>query len=119
MTSGREVNVRELKARATAILRCVEAGECVTVTRRGQAVAILQPIHAASGTQRPGTAESIYQALQRQIGARVPGLLRATPTQAAREFDRISRKIKRVLPYPSWRDMDRAVKGDRLGLSRQ
>lgn len=119
MTSSREVNVRELKARATAILRRVEAGECVTVTRRGRAVAVLQPIHVASDAQRPETAESIYQALQRQIGARVPGLPRATPIQAVREFDRISRKIKRVLPYPSWRDMDRALKGDRFGLSRQ
>lgn len=119
MTSGREVNVRELKARATAILRRVEAGEPVTVTRRGRAVAVLHPISVTSAPPAPEAAQSIYRAFQRQIGARLPGLLQVTPTEAVREFDRISRKIKRALSFPSWRDMDRAVKGDRFGLSRQ
>jgi hypothetical protein len=34
------------------------------------------------------------------------------------EFERISRKAARTLPYRSWQEMDRASKGDRFGLSR-
>ena len=38
---------------------------------------------------------------------------------AQREFERISRKIVGRIPYRDWREMDRAAKGDRFGLSRQ
>lgn len=38
-----EVNVAEAKANLSELLRRVEAGEAVTITRRGLPVAVLQP----------------------------------------------------------------------------
>ena len=38
-----EVNVAEAKAKLSELLRRVEAGEAVTITRRGLPVAVLQP----------------------------------------------------------------------------
>jgi hypothetical protein len=63
--------------------------------------------------------DSIYRSLQRQIQARIPGLRRQSEAIARRDFERISRKIARTLPYKTWQEMDRAAKGDRFGLSRQ
>lgn len=114
MESSGEVSVRELKNQTTAILRRVEAGERVTVTKRGRAIATIEP----ASRVRAATRESIYQNLQRQIEARAPALRRASVAARRREFARISRKIVRTLSYKDWREMDRALKGDRCGLSR-
>jgi len=46
-------------------------------------------------------------------------LRRTSVLTAQREFERISRKIAGRIPYRNWREMDRAAKGDRFGLSRQ
>ena len=40
-------------------------------------------------------------------------------TAARRDFERISRKIARTLPYRDWQEMDQVAKGDRFGFSRQ
>jgi prevent-host-death family protein len=109
-----EVSVRELKNQTTGILRRVEAGERVRVTRRGRVIAMLSP--ASEAERRPS--DSIYQHLRRQIEARNPILRKRKAREAARDFDRISRKIARTIPYRDWREMDRALKGDRFGLSR-
>jgi prevent-host-death family protein len=107
-----KVTVRELKNQTTAILRRVEGGEAVAVTRRGQVIATIGP---ASGPP-PMASDSIYRQLQRQIETRRPGPVSEIARRA--EFERISRKAARSLPYRSWREMDRAAKGDRFGLSR-
>jgi prevent-host-death family protein len=107
-----KVTVRELKNQTTAILRRVEGGEAVAVTRRGQVIATIGP---ASGPP-PMASDSIYRQLQRQIETRRPG--HGSEIAQRAEFERISRKAARSLPYRSWREMDRAAKGDRLGLSR-
>ncbi|MFQ5667368.1 MAG: type II toxin-antitoxin system Phd/YefM family antitoxin [Candidatus Binatia bacterium] len=57
MESSGEVSVRELKNQTTAILRRVEAGERVTVTKRGRAIATIEP----ASRVRAATRESIYQ----------------------------------------------------------
>jgi prevent-host-death family protein len=64
-----KVTVRELKNQTTAILRRVEGGEAVAVTRRGQVIATIGP---ASGPP-PMASDSIYRQLQRQIETRRPG----------------------------------------------
>ena len=114
MAGSSEVSVRELKNQATAILRRVEAGERVTITKRGHVVATLQP--AADVMSR--ASDSIYRHLRRQIETRTPALRRMSTAAARREFERISRKIAKTTPYKTWREMDRAAKGDRFGLSR-
>jgi len=63
--------------------------------------------------------DSIYRSLQRQIDARNPGSASMSEAAAKREFERISRKIARTIPYKSWQEMDRVAKGDRFGLSRE
>lgn len=108
------VSVRELKNQTTAVLRRVESGERVTVTKRGKVIATIQP---ASGPA-PRPVDSIYRQLQRSIEARDSELRRMSESQRRKEFERISRKIARTLPYKDWREMDRDAKGDRLGLSR-
>jgi prevent-host-death family protein len=115
MATESQVSVRELKNQTTSILRRVEAGERITVTNRGRPVAVIEP----SNQPLVPASDSIYRSLQRQIEARNPGLRRTSPAMAQRDFDRISRKIARTIPYKDWREMDRAAKGDRFGLSRQ
>lgn len=114
MGSPSQVSVQELKNQTTAVLRRVEAGERVAVTKRGRVVATIEP--ATEGVAR--RSDSLYRRLQRQIEARTPGLREASQTAREREFERISRKVARHTPYKNWREMDRAAKGDRLGLSR-
>ena len=107
-----QVSVRELKNQTTRILRRVEAGERITVTKRGRPVAVIE-----SSTQILAPAsDSIYRSLQLQIEARQPGLHKMSGAAAKRDFERISRKIARTIPYKSWQEMDRVAKGDRCGL---
>jgi len=114
MDKESQVSVRELKNQTTRILRRVEAGERVTVTRRGRPVAVIE---VSSQTGVPAS-DSIYRNLQRQIEARNPVLRTMSDAAGTREFEKISRKIARTIPYKTWREMDRAAKGDRFGLSR-
>ena len=115
MAAVAQVSVRELKNQTTAILRRVESGERVAVTKRGRVVAVIQP--AAEGTSRRAS-DSLYRQLQRHIEARIPALRRITPAAERRSFEKISRKVADDGSYKSWQEMDRVVKGDRFGLSR-
>ena len=119
MATSIQVNVRELKAKATMIIRQVEAGVRVTVTKRGRTVALIESVPGLASEPSTVASDSIYDTLRRRIESRVPAARGATPAERAREFARISRKMTRGLPYQNWRDMDRAVKGDRHRLSRQ
>src|ERR1019366_3883032 len=103
MATESQVSVSELKNQTRRILRRVEAGERVTVTKREKPVAVIEPSHQ---TPVPVSA-SIYRSLQRQIEARNPRLRRRTSLAAARrDFERISRKIARTIPYKNWQEMD-------------
>ncbi|MCK9249486.1 MAG: type II toxin-antitoxin system prevent-host-death family antitoxin [Solirubrobacteraceae bacterium] len=58
---ARSVGIRELKGDASGVIRAVEAGEDVTVTRRGRVVARVvpagDPIGGADGAVRAALAE--------------------------------------------------------------
>jgi prevent-host-death family protein len=114
MASATQVSVKELRSQATRIIRRVEAGEAVTITKRGRVVAVIAP--AAEAARRPS--DSIYQRLRRHVEARTPGLRQMPEGEARRDFDRLSRKVAKTVRYKTWREMDRALKGDRFGLSR-
>jgi prevent-host-death family protein len=111
-------SVRELKNQTTALLRKVEKGALVVVTRRGKPVATLKPFEEQDlhrSTRHPTT---LYDALQEQIRGQHPELARRTPQQVRRSFERITHKVRRSLPFRTWQEMDRALKGDRYGLTR-
>jgi prevent-host-death family protein len=114
MASAAQVSVKELRSQATRIVRRVEAGEAITITKRGRVVAVIAP--AAEAARRPS--DSIYQQLRRHIEARAPGLRQMPEGEARRDFDRLSRKVAKTARYKDWREMDRVLKGDRFGLSR-
>jgi len=114
MAMFEQVSVRELKNQTTKVLRQVEKGNPVTVTKRGRPIARIEP--ATERDRAPRT--SIYERLQRQIEARWPALRRRSPAKQRADFERISRKAARGLRSRSWQQMDRAAKGDPLGLSR-
>jgi prevent-host-death family protein len=45
------VGIRELRQRASELLRLVEAGETVEITDRGRPVAVLSPVPSAGGLE--------------------------------------------------------------------
>ncbi len=114
-----EANVRELKNQTTALLRKVEQGACVVVTRRGRPVATLKPFEEQDLHPQEQYPTSLYQSLQEHIQAQHPEIARRTAQESERNFERISRKARKALPFKDWREMDRALKGDRYGLTRQ
>ena len=61
----RQVGAFEAKTHLSELLAAVEAGEEITITRRGRAVARLVPVAAASGR---GEALARIAALRQRIG---------------------------------------------------
>ena len=110
--------VRDLKNQTTALIREAEKGRAVVVTRRGKPVATLKPFEQRDLSEERRYSTTLYDALKEKILARHPRLKTESPERARREFDRISEKIRRSLPFKTWREMDRFVKGDRFGLRR-
>ena len=53
------VGVRELRQRASELLRMVEGGETIEITDRGRAVALLTPLPDGSPLERPRTAGDV------------------------------------------------------------
>ncbi len=108
--------VRDLKNQTTALIREVEKGKAIVVTRRGKPVVTLKPFEPKDKeSQYPTTA---FDALRKSILARNPSLGKETPDQARRKLAKLTDKIRRTLPFKSWRDMDRFAKGDRYGFTR-
>jgi prevent-host-death family protein len=66
-----QVGVKELKAHASEILRRVEEGEEVEISRRGKVVARLVPTVQTSAEERAKRAEDLI-ALVKKIEKRVP-----------------------------------------------
>ena len=56
------VGVRELRQRASELLRRVEAGETIEVTDRGRPVAVLAPLHEAGPLERLRAAGEVIPA---------------------------------------------------------
>lgn len=110
--------VRELKNQTTALIREAEKGKSVIVTRRGKPVATLTPFERKDIEKEERYPTSAYDNLKKRILSKHPELAKETPEQARRRFDKISEKIRRSLPFKTWQEMDRFVKGDRFGLRR-
>ena len=110
--------VRELKNQTTALIRDAEKGKAIVVTRRGKPVATLKPFEPKDLQKKDRYPTTAFDALRKKILGRHPELAKETPEQARREFERITRKIRRSLPFQTWQEMDRFAKGDRYGFSR-
>ena len=110
--------VRELKNQTTALIREAEKGKAVVVTRRGKPVATLKPFEQKDLEKQERYPTSAYDNLKKKIAAKYPNLAKETPEQARRRFDKITKKIRRSLPFKTWEEMDRFAKGDRYGLTR-
>jgi prevent-host-death family protein len=113
------VHVRDLKNQTTALLREVEEGTTLIVTRRGKPIAILRPF-SSSDLQpvRSRYSTAIYDTLRKHIEACYPELRTRTSEEKKRNFERITKKIRQALSFKSWQEMDKAAKGDRYGLTR-
>jgi prevent-host-death family protein len=69
----RSVGVRELKQRASQVLRELQAhGEEVEVTHHGRVVARLVPVRRTPARRRPASAWATLDQVAREIGARWP-----------------------------------------------
>lgn len=110
--------VRDLKNQTTALIREAEKGKAVVVTRRGKPVATLKPFEQKDLDKKERYPTSAYDNLKRKISAKHPSLAKETSEQARRRFDKITEKIRRSLPFKTWKEMDRFAKGDRYGLTR-
>ena len=110
--------VRELKNQTTALIREAEKGKAIVVTRRGKAVATLKPFEPKDLEEEERYPTTAFDALRRKILGKHPELAKESPEQAKREFERMTRRIRRSLPFKTWRDMDRFLKGDHYGFSR-
>ena len=115
----RFVHVRELKNEATSLLRDVEKGTTLIVTRRGKPVATVKPFNVRDlSGDRPAYPTSVYDWIRSRIESRQPHLKKRGPEQRKKDFDRITNKIKRGLRFKTWQEMDKAARGDRYGLTR-
>jgi prevent-host-death family protein len=110
--------VRDLKNQTTALIREAEKGKAVVVTRRGKPVATLKPFEQEDLHENEQYPTSLFDGLKKKILAKYPKLKKESPEQARREFEKISEKIRRSLPFKTWQEMDRFVKGDRFGIDR-
>ena len=110
--------VRDLKNQTTFLVREAERGKAVVVTRRGKPVATLKPFEQRDVEDNKRYPTSLYDGLKKSILARQPRLKSERPEVARRRFEKISEKIRRSLPFKTWQEMDRFMKGDRFGLRR-
>ena len=110
--------VRDLKNQTTSLIREAESGKAVVVTRRGKPVATLKPFDRRDLDDRERYPTRAFDALRKKILAKHPNLAKENPEQARRQFDRITERIRRSLPFKTWREMERFAKGDRYGVAR-
>lgn len=113
------VHVRDLKNQTTTLLREVEKGTTLVVTRRGKPVVTLRPFDLKDlQSDRSKYSTTMYDTLRKHIEARHPELKNRTSEEKRNSFERITKKVRQSLPFDSWQEMDKAVKGDRYGLTR-
>ena len=109
--------VRDLKNQTTALIREAEKGTAVVVTRRGKPVATLKPFKQKDLDKQERYPTSAFDNLKSKILAKYPQLAKESPEQSRRQFDKITKKIRRSLPFETWQEMDRFAKGDRRPAS--
>lgn len=73
----REVGAFEAKTHLSALLEAVEAGEEITITRRGKPVARLVPVDVGEPARRAAALDRIAR-LRRELAAGGGGLTRAS-----------------------------------------
>jgi prevent-host-death family protein len=105
--------VRELKNQTTSLLREAEKGKAVVVTRRGKPVATLKPFEQKDLERQDAYPTTAFDNLRKKILAEHPQLAKGSPEQSRRRFEKITKKIRRSLPFKTWKEMDRFAKGDR------
>ena len=110
--------VRDLKNQTTTLIREAEKGKAVVVTRRGKPVVTLKAFEQGDIDKEKRYPTSAYDNLKSKILSEHPKLAKETPEQARRRFDKITEKIRRSLPFKTWKEMDKVAKGDRYGLTR-
>ncbi len=59
-----------------------------------------------------------FETPRKEILSKHPELGKESPEQARREFERITKKMRRHLPFKTWQEMDRFAKGDSYGFTR-
>ena len=67
-----ETRIRELRQRASELLRRVEAGETIEITDRGRPVAVLAPVGAEGPLARLRAASEIGPAERRELPEPIP-----------------------------------------------
>lgn len=75
----KRMGIRESKARMSEVVSQVQAGETVEVTRHGEVVAMLVPVHRNVDNDEVRPALASLEALRAEIGRHV-----TQPTDAAR-----------------------------------
>ena len=107
------VQVRELKNQTTRLLRNVERGATLIVTRRGKPVATIKKFDPSDTEQERAYDTSLWETLRSRIAKRYPELKSESPDKARREFERLTNKAARKLPFKTWQEADRWAKGYR------
>jgi prevent-host-death family protein len=97
--------VRDLKNQTTALIRQAENGKTVVVTRRGKPVATLKPFEQKDLQDEERYPSTAFDNLKRKILAKYPQLAKESPEQSRRRFDKITKKIKKSLPFKTWQEM--------------
>jgi len=118
MPMAKFATVRDLKTQTASLVREVEKGKAVIVTRRGKPVATLKAFEQRDLKADERYPTTAYDSLKKKILAKHPRLAKESPGQARKRFEKISEKIRRSLPFKTWQEMDRFAKGDRYGLTR-
>jgi prevent-host-death family protein len=118
MPMAKFATMRDLKNQTTSLVREAERGRAVVVTRRGKPVATLKPFEQKDLNAEVRYPTSAFDNLKKKILASHPKLAKESPAQSRRRFEKITKKIRRSLPFKTWQEMDRFVKGDRFGLGR-
>jgi antitoxin (DNA-binding transcriptional repressor) of toxin-antitoxin stability system len=105
------VQVRELKNQTTQLLRNVERGVTLVVTRRGKPVATLKKFQTSDLEPKPQHDTALWDHLSSRIAKRHPHIRTETADKAQREFERLTKKAALKLPFKTWQDADRWAKG--------
>ena len=86
------VGIRELRQRASELLRLVEAGETVEVTDRGRPVALITPVPALEGLNRLRADGDVADA--KDTIETLPPPLKLNPTQQAKRPSQVLAQLR-------------------------
>ena len=106
------IQVRQLKNETTQLLREVEDGATVVITRYKKPIATLKIFERSDlEAQSAKYPTSVYDAIRRSIESDQPELRKMTLEERKRDFERLSEKARRRFPFKTWREADAWAKG--------